>query len=40
MESYLNAMDVDLKNLYGIMSKKNKLDLKYSKKDLAHNLKF
>ena len=38
MESYLNAMDVDLKSLYGIMNKKkNKLDPKCLKKDLAYS---
>ena len=36
MESYLNAMDVDLKSLYGIVNKKNKLDPKCLKKDLAY----
>ena len=37
MENYLNVMDVDLKSLYGIVNKKkNKLDPKYSKKDLAY----
>ena len=36
MENYLNAMDVDLKSLYGIVNKKNKLDSKYSKKNLAY----